>query len=178
MKILLLQLDGKLPNIDLMRICAHHQKMGDTVEYRAVGNLVSLTSLTDCFDKVYASLVFDRTRPLAEKVQKFYPQVILGGTGWNIQLKLEDIGIETKEQDYSIYPAYKDSIGFTQRGCRLRCKFCCVPEKEGPVSTENRVADIWRGGTYPRHLLLLDNDFFGQENWQEHIDTIRTGNFK
>lgn len=35
MNVLLLQLDGKLPNLALMRIAAHHRAQGDAVELRA-----------------------------------------------------------------------------------------------------------------------------------------------
>lgn len=177
MKILLLQLDGKLPNIALMRIAAHHRS--DEVIFQQTGNFSSLErGLFDRFDRVYASLIFTRTRPLAERLRAIYPDAIIGGTGWDVQLKLEDIGIETKEQDYSIYPRFQDSIGFTQRGCRMRCSFCVVPEKEGVVSEENTINEIWRGEPYPKNLLLLDNDFFGQPNWQKRIDEIRAGRFK
>ena len=41
--------------------------------------------------------------------------------------RLEDIGIKTKQQDYGLYPHYRHSIGFTQRGCRLKCPFCLTP---------------------------------------------------
>ena len=58
------------------------------------------------------------------------------------------LGVEEYEHyDYSIYGAsFAASIGFTQRGCRLKCPFCVVPRKEG---------GIWRGEPYPRHLHLL-----------------------
>jgi hypothetical protein len=179
MRILLLQLDGKIPNIALMRISAHHKAKGDEVVFQQAGSFRALdVGLFDDFDNVYASLIFSRTRPLAEYLSEIYPNAIIGGTGWNVELKLEDIGITTPELDYSIYPRYKHSIGFTQRGCRLRCAFCCVPKKEGLVKEESVIAQIWRGESYPKHLLLLDNDFFGQPNWQKRIDEIRGGDFK
>ncbi len=177
MKVLLLQLDGKLPNIALMRIAAHHR--GDEITFRFAGNAKAIEPhLGDVFDRIYSSLIFTRTRPLAERLKAIYPCAIIGGTGWDVRLKLEDIGITTKEQDYSIYPRFKDSIGFTQRGCRLRCVFCVVPQKEGTVYQENTIADIWRGEGYPRNLLLLDNDFFGQADWDLRISEIRKGDFK
>lgn len=71
-----------------------------------------------------------------------------------------------------------DAIGFTQRGCRLRCSFCVVPEKEGAIRGERTVKQIWRGDPWPRELLLLDNDFFGQVGWRDRIDEIRKGKFK
>jgi len=102
----------------------------------------------------------------------------VGGTGWDVSSTLEQHGITTLEQDYSAYPAYRDSIGFTQRGCRLKCGFCVVPRKEGAIRQEKTVAEIWRGEPYPKHIVLLDNDFFGQPDWQVRIDEIRDGKFK
>jgi hypothetical protein len=37
-KILIYQLDGKVPNIAVMRIAAHHRASGDQVEFRWTGN--------------------------------------------------------------------------------------------------------------------------------------------
>lgn len=179
MNVLLLQLDGKLPNIALMRISAHHKALGDDVELRRCAHASLIQSgLFDHFDKVYASAIFDRTKSLCEHVIQTYPSAIVGGTGWEISKRLEDVGITTLEQDYTPYPRYQESIGFTQRGCRLKCSFCVVPRKEGKVAEVATIADIWRGESYPRHLVLLDNDFFGQEHWSERIAEIREGNFK
>jgi hypothetical protein len=91
---------------------------------------------------------------------------------------LEDYGITTLRQDYTLYPSFTASIGFTQRGCRLRCSFCVVPSKEGAVREEQTVASLWRGAPWPRHLLLLDNDFFGQPRWSERINEMSDGGFK
>jgi hypothetical protein len=177
MKVLLLQLDGKLPNLALMRIASHYRN--NEIVFQQAGNFSALErGLFDSFDFVYASLIFTRTRPLAEHLKTINPKAIIGGTGWDTRLKLDDVGIATKEQDYSIYPAFNNSIGFTQRGCRLRCSFCVVPEKEGAVSEENTIAEIWRGESYPRNKVLLDNDFFGQASWQQRIEEIKSGNFK
>jgi hypothetical protein len=80
--------------------------------------------------------------------------------------------------DYDLYPDFDASIGFTQRGCRLRCKFCIVPENEGKPRPVASVADIWRGEPWPKHLHLLDNDFFGEPSWPDRIAEIRAGGFK
>lgn len=53
-----------------------------------------------------------------------------------------------------------------------------VPEKEGKQREEKTIAQLWRGDPYPRQLLLLDNDFFGQPNWRERIAEIQAGKFK
>ena len=159
--VLLLQLDGKLPSISLMRLAHHYQSQGASVQLRRIGNAQSLAPEFDdpAWAHVYGSLIFERTRPLAQYAQQVYPGIVLGGTGWDESTTLEGIGITTLTQDYSNYPRYRQSLGFTQRGCRLRCSFCKVPVSEGAIREEQTVADIWRGDPWPRELLLLDNDF-------------------
>jgi hypothetical protein len=173
MRILLLQLDGKLPNIALMRIAAHHH--ADQIVLRRGGE----RRLWDQdWDRVYASAIFEKTRPAIARVLREYPQAIIGGTGFDQRVNLEQYGITTKRQNYSIYPDFLSSIGFTQRGCRLKCPFCCVPQKEGAIREEQTVWELWRGDPWPRQLHLLDNDFFGQPHWRERIAEIREGGFK
>lgn len=178
MKILLLQLDGKLPNLALMRLAAHHRPKGDSVtlqQCRTVAN--AERGLWDEWDLIYASLIFERSRPIAARLREVFPAVRLGGTGWDEKANLESLGIGTR-QDYSDYPAFRSSIGYTQRGCTFRCSFCKVPVAEGanrPVAT---VAELWRGEPWPRQLLLLDNDFFNQSAWRDRIAEIRAGGFQ
>ncbi|MCZ2079319.1 MAG: radical SAM protein [Bryobacterales bacterium] len=177
---LLLQLDGKLPNLALMRLSAYLKQRGELVEFRRVHSPRTLERglFDEPWTQVYASLIFDRTRPIAERLRTVYPTAVIGGTGWNRGLRLEDLGVFEKELDYSLYPEYRHSIGFTQRGCRLRCPFCCVPEKEGRVRDESSISEIWRGEPHPKNLLLLDNDFFGTASWRERIYEIRDGHFR
>lgn len=176
MKVLLFQLDGKIPNLALMRISAHHKALGDCVEFRWTGNPAK--ELWDSPDRVYASAIFEKTKPAIEQLLNAFPNAIVGGTGFDVSSSLEAIGIETESLDYSIYPRWRQSIGFTQRGCRLKCSFCVVPRKEGAIRGVQSIHDIWRGGQWPRELLLLDNDFFGQPEWRKRIQEIKEGNFK
>lgn len=178
MRVQLLQLDGKIPNLALMRIAAHHRELGDEVELSVTGNTDAFERrLYDSPDLVYASAIFTRTRPLVEQLLVARPDAIVGGTGWDLGT-LEQRGITTLKTDYSIYPSFRQSIGFTQRGCRLKCEFCIVPKKEGAVKPEATIAEIWRGDPWPKELLLLDNDFFGQPQWRDRIREIREGRFK
>ena len=65
-------------------------------------------------------------------------------------MTLAHVGIpETGPLDYTLYPEYLHSIGFTQRGCRLHCPFCVVPRKEGRVQPVATIAAIWRGDPGP-----------------------------
>lgn len=179
MRVLLLQLDGKLPNIALMRIAAHHREKGRHVEFRRAFSQASVQiGLFDDFDAVYASTIFTRTRHIADALKRARPDAVIGGTGWDMTRTVESLGITTLEQDYSIYPEYPHSIGFSQRGCRLKCGFCVVPKIEGKVRTEQTIRQIWRGEPHPRNIHLLDNDFFGQAEWATRIAELRNGGYR
>ena len=181
MQILILQLDGKIPNLALMRIAAHHRAGGDDVILRQTGNSRAIQPRLEepPPDKVYASAIFDRTKPLVEEVLRTWPGATVGGTGWNSRTRLADVGIsDDGPADYTDYPRWTASLGFSQRGCRLKCPFCIVPTKEGKIKTGRRIADIWRGDPWPRHVMLLDNDFFGHPEWRDRIDELRDGRFR
>jgi hypothetical protein len=189
-RVLIWHLDGKLPNLALMRIAAHHRERGDAVELRRVSKPTALdrTAFREVepqiadptWDRVYGSAIFERTRPLVERVAEIYPGAELGGTGtWSIGRTLADVEIaEDGPLDYSSYPDFTASIGFTMRGCRFKCDFCVVPRKEGKARSHGTVAEVWRGEPWPRHLHLLDNDFFGNPLWPERIAEIRAGGFR
>jgi len=161
-----------------MKLAHWHRRRGDEVVFtrRADRDLFERD-----YDVVYGSSIFRFSAPKIDRFLQAWPGAILGGTGTNRQHTVEDvIGHPYERHDYSPYPQFEPSIGFTQRGCRLSCKFCVVPLKEGKARAVNRVADIWRGEPHPRKLHLLDNDFFGQAelDWRACIAEIRDGMFK
>ncbi len=174
--VLIFQLDGKIPNIACMRIAEHHKQLGDEVKFRWTGS--PERELWDKPDVVYASAIFEKSRPVVDKLRENFPAAITGGTGVDVASNLEAHGITTTWQDYSLYPNWRQSIGFTQRGCRLKCSFCVVPRKEGAIREEQTVWELWRGDPWPRELILLDNDFFGQPNWRKRVEEMRAGKFK
>jgi hypothetical protein len=178
--VVLFHLDGKLPNLALMRLSSHLKQQGKQVVLRRGGQ--PERTLWECDrppQEVYASTIFESTRPVIDRLKRVYPSAIIGGTGYRIESSLEtELGIPDGELDYSLYPEFPHSIGFTQRGCRLRCRFCVVPRKEGAVRRAKSISQIWRGDPYPRHLLLLDNDFFGNTEWRSRIREIHSGGFK
>jgi hypothetical protein len=180
MKIRLTQIDGKLPNLALMKIARFHRDRGDEVHFT---KHVERNMLEPAYDRVYGSAIFAFSADRVTTFKREFPEAVIGGTH-NIldNITVEEVlGIEpTEEVDYSVYPDFDASLGFTQRGCRLKCGFCVVPKKEGKNRTVQTIADIWRGEPYPRHLHLLDNDFFGQprEQWQARIKEIIDGDFK
>lgn len=173
-------MDGTLPNLALMRISAHHRDRGDDVDFRHWSGDYSdmQPELFGDPDRVYVSLIFERTRYAAEHLLRVYPDAIVGGTGWSLFETLARAGISSGGVDYSLYPDFTSSIGFTQRGCRFTCPFCVVPGKEGPVREVATIVDIWRGEPHPRDIILLDNDFLGQPGWRARIDELRGGDFR
>jgi hypothetical protein len=177
MRVRLTQIDGAFPNLALMKLSHWHRARGDTVFltrsiYRELSEPVP--------DIVYASCIFRFSRGRLNDFVREWPNAIIGGTGTDHSYTVEQIlGVSSYEfYDYSGYPSYRDSIGFTQRGCRLSCKFCVVPKKEGKNRSLNPIESIWRGDPYPRNLSLLDNDFFGQPEWRDRLAEIRAGGFR
>lgn len=164
-----------------MRIAAHHRAQGDEIELRH-GADFTRRLWDEVPDKVYASCIFLKSRATAERLKSMFPAAVIGGTGWDLKTTIQDVGVpfgrDASDLDYSIYPRFRQSIGFTQRGCRLACKFCVVPAKEGSMRPEHGIYSIWRGDPWPRELLLLDNDFFGNPGWRFLADDIRDGGFK
>lgn len=178
MKVRLTHIDGKLPNLALMKLSHWHKSKGDEVFFSK--HLSKMMHEPD-YDIVYGSCIFGFSNKRLEHFQSQFPGAIVGGTGTSkISNTVEQlIGTEYEHYDYSIYPDFPYSIGFTQRGCRLNCGFCVVPKKEGRPRRVNTIYDIWRQGT-PKCVQLLDNDFFGQpqDEWLTRIEEIHDGGFK
>lgn len=175
MRVRVTELDGKLPNLALMRLSAFHKDQGDEVHFHrnATPDL-----LEPEYDRVYGSAIFKFSESKVARFQQAFPDAIVGGTGTFSTINVEDICPGPERYDYDIYPKFTASLGFTARGCRLKCGFCVVPNKEGKPKAVNSIYDIWRGEPYPKHIHLLDNDFFGQPDWAERLKEVREGGFK
>lgn len=180
MNVRITQLDGTLPNLALMRLAHWHRERGDAIHF----SRSPYRQLDEpAYGAVYASAIFSFSADRLRALQQEFPAAIVGGTGTKSALTVDDItGAHTgwEQYDYSLYPGFTASLGFTQRGCRMKCKFCVVPGKEGKPRSVSTIHDLWRGGDHPKHIHLLDNDFFGQEPdaWRARIAEIQTGGFK
>lgn len=178
MRVRLTQLDGALPNLALMRLAAWHKAQGDSIH---VTRHIEPDLFEPQYDRVYGSAIFDFSRARVERFSRAWPDALIGGTGTTSTVTVEEqTGSDALDVDYDGHADFDASIGFTQRGCRLKCKFCVVPKKEGKNRSVSTVAQIWRGAPWPKKLHLLDNDFFGQprDQWRARIAEIRDGKFR
>lgn len=153
MKVLLVQVDGKLPNLALMKLSSWHKSQGDEVGFN-VNNP----------DKVYVSVVFKKNRENAKGIPRLYPdaEVFFGGPGYDLDIELPE-EVEFSVPDYSIYPKMDFSMGFTTRGCIRNCYFCIVPEKEGPLTIWQHPMDFHNPAF--RTIMLLDNNWLADKEW-------------
>ena len=74
----LTQLDGKLPNLALMKLSHWHRSMGDEVRLERTP---SPSMFEPEYEQVYGSAVFGWTLPVVQRLQAAYPLAIVGGTG-------------------------------------------------------------------------------------------------
>lgn len=140
MKVLLLNIDSKLPNLALHKIAMWHKGQGDDVLW---GSPIELYNT----DKAYASCIFDWNRGKVDNLLGIFPQLNIGGTGWDLVTNLP-LEIEAMKP--------KLNYGFTTRGCIRKCKFCVVPQKEGYIKVVGDLLDIWDGKA--KKVVVMDNN--------------------
>lgn len=175
MRVRLTQLDGALPNLALMRLASYHRDRGDDIH---VTRQIEPDLFEQPYDCVYGSTLFSFSADRLERFRQAWPQAIVGGTGSGSDVEVEELIGSYDYVDYTGHEGFDASIGFTQRGCRLKCKFCVVPTKEGKNRSVGTIEDIWRGDPHPRKLHLLDNDFFGNPVWHSRFREIVDGKFR
>ena len=166
----LIQVDGKLPNLALMKISSFYKANGGSVEFAIHGKK---------YDKVFVAVLFSWNRGLAERIANRFDNVEIGGTGWDIKKTLPP-EIEACKPDYELYTVemltanlkkgikkadtaiakaqeiVDMGIGFSSRGCVRDCGFCVVKAKEGELRQASEIADIIN----PRsnRITLYDNN--------------------
>ena len=143
-KVRITQIDGKLPNVALMKLADWHKARGDEVHatYRVERDLFE-----PAWDVVYGSVLFSFSADRLARFQKSFPDVIIGGTGSGDQSTVEAlIGIEEYEQlDYSGWPDFTGSIGWVN--------FQSAPSggvRTGIEVRNTRCASSWRDTPVPR----------------------------
>lgn len=134
MKILIINIDSKIPNLALKKIEKYHKDKGDEVIWDFPLMLA---------DKTYVSCIYSWNK----NKTKEYPNAEIGGSGYDLKKTLPPEIDKVKP---------RINIGFTTRGCIRKCPFCIVPEKEGKIRIEGDIYDIWDKQTFD--IILLDNN--------------------
>ena len=151
MKVLLLNIDSKLPNIALHKVAMWHTQQGDDILWGSPMEIYGA-------DRVYASCIFTKNKHSVDNLVGLRPDIVAGGTGYDLTIKLP-IEIEAMRP--------KINYGFTTRGCIRKCKFCFVPKSEGYIRVVGDIYDIWDGEA--KELTLLDNNILAIP---EHFELI------
>lgn len=111
------QLDGSLPNLALMRLAAWHKAQGDEVHF---SDRPERGMFEPDYEIVYGSAIFSFSGEAAKRLMIEFPGAIVGGTGSGSPVTLDGIvPSQFTGLDYSLWPSFRASLGFTQRGCRL-----------------------------------------------------------
>lgn len=157
MKVGIVQVDGHYPNLALMQISRFHEDKGDAVEWYK-GRLFDQE-----YGAVYASKIFGFSQ-----MPELPPNAVIGGTGIDFKNTLPE-SIAEAGLSYTLYPNCDYHIGFSMKGCRFNCKFCCVPQKEGRPKFNSHIDSLLSNPNGGDRLMLLDNDFFGGPEWKENL---------
>lgn len=88
MHVLLIQVDGKLPNLALMKLAHWHRSQGHKVTLirRRRRDLFD-----PAYDTVYASAIFSDSNKFFPQIRSDWPNVIFGGTGTANRLTVESV---------------------------------------------------------------------------------------
>lgn len=160
-KILLIDVDSKIPNLALMKISAYHKSIGDTVGFNVEDP-----------DKIYISCIFKKNKSKVDGLKLLYPnaEIDAGGSGYDLDKRLDPI-IERMTPDYDLYPDCDSYLGFTTRGCVRNCYFCIVRKKEGFFkhwyNNVDEALENITGGDFSRFdkISFLDNNILADRQW-------------
>lgn len=186
----LIDIDGKLPNLALMKISTYYKSIGEQVEFVQAGHN---------YDRIYGSAIFTKSAgKCQELIDKYGDAIQIGGTGWDITGKLPG-AIDCCNPDYDLYtledilPVVRGvmkretrikkaqqivdaGIGFTSRGCVRKCPFCYVPKKEPEFKQDMEIKDIIN----PRSnvIILHDNNLTADPSCIDKLHEIRDRGLK
>lgn len=161
MNIGLIQVDGKMPNVALMKLSAWHKSRGDYVSVM-YGDVVA-TRLIE-FDKIYISVIFEDNKDKALQLQKQFKVAEVGGVGVNNNQLPDEI--EHMMPDYDAFKC-DYSMGFTTRGCLRNCDFCKVRQQEGMIREHTDIYEFW--DRRHNHIEILDNNILAMPHHFEKI---------
>ena len=171
-KVVLFDVDSKIPNLALMKLSSFYKSRGyDTLLSKKPGLIPA--------DLYFGSAVFNSGKSL-EKINRlnnlYGGRITVGGTGVDLKARLSDEA-ERYFPDYSLYAHTQYALGFLTRGCSKRCTFCVVPKKEGRLRPNYSTFDdfVPKG---QQNVMLLDNNLLATPNANDLLEEMAKRRFK
>jgi len=175
MKALLIDVDSRddMHNNAIAKLLTYYNKLGWDVQIMKLKlpgyphKRKPVTIDASGYDIVRASIIFTINRDMIQIIN--CDDILIGGTGYNIGLKLPD------EVDNLLATPYGNSterIEFITRGCIRDCYFCVVREKEGYLyeyRSIERILDTYKAG---EKLRFFDNNFLAWDKANEVLKIL------
>lgn len=170
MKILLVDVDSKIPNLALMKLSSYYDdhdvdfiKLKFNGYPRKTRKIRKINAIE--YDKVFVSIIFDVNKDVI--IIENCDDVLIGGSGYDLSVVLPDY-IDDLDEDYSLYPDNNYSYGFITRGCIRNCYFCLVPNKEGKTYFYRD----WRRIVRHKRTYFLDNNILGYKEHKKILEEL------
>ena len=156
-RIVLFDVDSRIPNLALMKLSTYYKRQGWEV-------MLSRKPTHIDSNRYLASTVFHTasSQKRLDKLRSLYGDLVeVGGTGIDLTRRLPS-EVEACFPDYGLYGHNSYAVGFLTRGCNRRCAFCVVPDKEGSVK---RASASFADFVPPdqRNVMLLDDNLLSFE---------------
>jgi len=165
MLVYLIDFDGKIENLALMRLSTYWKAQGATVK---LFKGEERPNLFEQPNKVFISCVFRWNREKALELKAAWNgKAEIGGTGVDITKTLPD-DVMKCSPDFSLYPSMQ-AIGFISRGCFRKCPWCVVPEKEGNIHRVSTASEV--AGDF-KEVLFLDNNFLALPDHAKDLEWL------
>jgi len=165
-RIVIYDIDSKIPNLALMKISAYYKKRGYDVKItKGIGYIRA--------DNYFGSSIFHNESSnlkVSALLDLFGSDIRMGGSGCSLKTRLPD-EIDACFPDYELYNHKKYAIGFLSRGCNKSCPFCLVPTKEGRLNSQYASFDDFVPKNQ-RNIMLLDNNILSSDNATEILELI------
>ncbi len=166
MKVVLYDVDSKIPNLALMKLSSFYRSKGYQTLLSKKPRLIPA-------DLYFASVIFNSEKSLnqVERLTELYgDRITIGGTGVDLKTSLADEA-ERCFPDYNLYAHTQYALGFLTRGCNKRCAFCVVPKKEGHLRPNYSTFDDFVPKDQ-QNVMLLDNNLLAAPNANDLLEEM------